>query len=489
MLILFDIISKMAIPGLAELTDGDEHISPTLFLLSGPPGIGKRDYCREFLEEGLATHKRCILISSKITDKDKIDLLNVKDTRFKPLFVNPVLLYDTPDEKSLQETLTKITSYLSDIPTSKLQDMNVSKSGSPIEDDGDLIYFVMDSLNYFCDIYEVSAIKKFLARLVLQLKKSRTIGIFTIDSPVSTEYQSIISFCDGIVEMKFEESNDALIRKIRMLSMAGHAMTKPTWIQFNIDKTGRFTFADDLLKCTLDGRVIQHVPIYYLDLPFHSEDCAITYRKFMSVFKDLDPKYEVLNYNFCFIDIVGLSNPELAVHRQKEKIVRLNEFISSCNSFRKISDDLKIILPAGDGMAIGYENNPELPYKLSVELHGFLRKYNKRIAQDNQIKVRIGLSSGPVFTVYDISNRLNVWGPGIIMARRVMDLGDSWHILITENFAMQLKPLYEEYRNNIRLIGSYEIKHGEKINVYSAYSNDYGNPDLPEKFKKIDIRQ
>lgn len=479
----------MAIPGLAELIDGDEHISPTLFLLSGPPGIGKRDYCREFLEEGLATHKRCILISSKITDKEKIELLNMKDTKFKPLFVNPVLLYDTPDEKSLRETLKKITSYLSDIPTAKSQEMHEYISGSPIEDDGDFIYFVMDSLNHFCDIYEVSAFKKFLASLVLQLRKSKTIGIFTIDSPVSTEYQSIISFCDGIVEMKFEESNDSLIRKIRLLSMAGHAMTKPTWIQFSIDKNGRFTFADDLLKCTLDGRVIQHVPVYYLDLPFHSEDCAITYRKFMSVFKDLDPKYEVLNYNFCFIDIVGLSNPELAVHRQKEKIVRLNEFISSCNSFRKISDELKIILPAGDGMAIGYENNPELPYKLSVELHGFLRKYNKRMVHDNQIKVRIGLSSGPVFTVYDISNRLNVWGPGIIMARRVMDLGDSWHILITENFAMQLKPLYEEYRNNIKLIGSYEIKHGEKINVYSAYSNDYGNPELPEKFKKISTSQ
>ena len=76
-------------------------------------------------------------------------------------------------------------------------------------------------------------------------------------------------------------------------------------------------------------------------------------------------------------------------------------------------------------MAIGYENNPELPYKLSVELHGFLHKYNKRMAHENQIKVRIGLSSGPVFTVYDISNRLNVWGPGIIMASRVMELGDS----------------------------------------------------------------
>jgi len=477
----------MAIPGLTELTDGEENISPTLFLLSGPPAIGKRDYCREFLEEGLATQKGCIFISSKITDKEKIDVLDLEDTKLKSLFINPVLLYENPDEKSLQETLAKITEFLSHVRTNESQ--NTEPSGTRIDDNNNFIYFVMDSLNNFCDIFEVSAIKRFLARLVLQLKRSKTIGIFTIDSPISTEYQSIVSFCDGIIEMKFEESNDSLIRKIRLLSMAGHAMAKPTWIQFSIDKNGRFTFADDLLKCTLDGRVIQHPPVYYLDLPFHSEGCAITYRKFMSVFKDLDPKYEVLNYNFCFIDIVGLSNPELAVHRQKEKIVRLNEFISSCNAFRKISDDLKIILPAGDGMAIGYENNPELPYKLSVELHGFLRKYNKRMAHDNQIKVRIGLSSGPVFTVYDISNKLNVWGPGIIMARRVMDLGDSWHILITENFAMQLKPLYEEYRNNIRLIGSYEIKHGEKINVYSAYSDDYGNSELPEKFKKIYTRQ
>jgi archaellum biogenesis ATPase FlaH len=472
----------MLIPGLAELTDSEENISPTLFLLSGPPGIGKRDYCREFLEEGLSSKKRCIFLSSKITYNEKKELFNLKEKKFNSLFLNPVLSYETPNEKSLDETLKQISSYLSDIRIEASSDQQNSNGKN---DADNIVYFVMDSLNHFCNIFDVTSIRKFLAKLVLQLKKRKTIGIFTIDSPISAEYHPIVSFCDGIMEMKFEESSNSLIRKIRLLSVAGHAMTKPTWIQFNIDKNGRFTFAGDLLKCTLDGRVIQHPPVYYLDLPFHSEGCARIYRKFMSVFKDLDPKYEVLNYNFCFIDIVGLSNPELAVHRQKEKIVRLNEFISSCNSFRKISDDLKIILPAGDGMAIGYENNPELPYKLSVELHGFLRKYNKRMGIDNAITVRIGLSSGPVFTVYDISNRVNVWGPGIIMARRVMDLGDSWHILITENFAMQLIPLYEEYRNNIRLIGSYEIKHGEKINVYSAYSDDYGNPELPEKFKRI----
>ena len=56
---------------------GMKNISPTLFLLSGPPGM-RRDYCREFLEEGLGSKKRCIFLSSKITDKENIELFDMK---------------------------------------------------------------------------------------------------------------------------------------------------------------------------------------------------------------------------------------------------------------------------------------------------------------------------------------------------------------------------------------------------------------------------
>ena len=52
----------------------------------------------------------------------------------------------------------QITSYLSDIRTDESQDQQTS---SAIENDDSIVYFAMDSLNHFCDIFEVSSIKKF----------------------------------------------------------------------------------------------------------------------------------------------------------------------------------------------------------------------------------------------------------------------------------------------------------------------------------------
>ncbi|HEX5976254.1 MAG TPA: hypothetical protein VFY68_03200, partial [Nitrososphaeraceae archaeon] len=75
----------------------------------------------------------------------------------------------------------------------------------------------------------------------------------------------------------------------------------------------------------------------------------------------------------------------------------------------------------------------------------------------------------------------NVWGPGIIIARRVMDLGDNMHILLADPLASQLIALKDEYRMVINPISNYEIKHGQTITLYSAYSNEFGNSTLPAK--------
>ena len=131
---------------------------------------------------------------------------------------------------------------------------------------------------------------------------------------------------------------------------------------------------------------------------------------------------EVVNVYFFFIDIVSLSDPSLSVKKQIERIGNLNKMIGSCEAYVKTPKD-KIIVPTGDGMAIGFLFNPQSPFQLSVELHRKLRIYNKGRPDRDIMGVRIGLSSGPVFIVKDIGDNQNVCGPGIILARRVMDIG------------------------------------------------------------------
>ena len=70
--------------------------------------------------------------------------------------------------------------------------------------------------------------------------------------------------------------------------------------------------------------------------------------------------------------------------------------------------------------------------------------------------VHIGLGSGPVFIVNDIKGNQNVWGPGIILARRVMDIGDNSHILLSGTMAEPLIALKDEYKMMLKPIGDYQ---------------------------------
>ncbi|HLG38000.1 MAG TPA: adenylate/guanylate cyclase domain-containing protein, partial [Nitrososphaera sp.] len=134
------------------------------------------------------------------------------------------------------------------------------------------------------------------------------------------------------------------------------------------------------------------------------------------------------------------------------------------------------------GMVIGFLVNPELPLLLSMQLHQKLRVFNEKQSSGRTIGVRIGLSSGPVFVVSDINKNQNVWGPGIILARRVMDLGDNGHILLADNIAETLTNLKDEYRTVIKLVSTeYRIKHGQLLRLYSAYSHEFGNSAKPTR--------
>jgi hypothetical protein len=187
--------------------------------------------------------------------------------------------------------------------------------------------------------------------------------------------------------------------------------------------------------------------------------------------------------SFFFVDIVGLSDPELSVTLQVKKIEFLNSRIAECDAFKSVPEESMLILPTGDGMAIGYLQGPELPLRLAIELHEKLYLFNRGKLPNETIQIRIGINSGPVFMVKDIRGNTNIWGPGIIMARRIMDVGDDGHILLSSRVAEDLRLLSHEYEKIIHPLDKITIKHDIKIMVYSAHGKNFGNPEPPAKIK------
>ena len=404
--------------------------------------------------------------------------------------------------KDIQDSLAKVTKYIDNDDDGEV-DRSIGNVGStldhnksayspllsnPLGNNNRSVRIVVDSLTHLLAVFGESAVLKFVNDLSFLLKEVEAMAIFTLTAPSTSEYltNALSSIFDGIIEMKLEEHNEGLNRSVRLLSIKG-LHYNPSWIKFKIIDDGSLAFADQSssLSCMLCGKSISGPPILDSEFTFDSQTCLETYKKLAGVYgsniSEIGLPSEVVDVNFFYTDIVSLSDPSLPVKKQMEKIGILNKMIGSCDAYFRTPKDKKIVLTTGDGMAIGFFLNPELPFQLSTQLHRKLRLYNRGKSHEDEIGLRIGLGSGPVFVVNDIKDNQNVWGPGIILARRVMDIGDSFHILLADRLAEDLIALKHEYRTTIKPIVDYKIKHGQTIKLYSAYSKEFGNPKPPSK--------
>ena len=189
----------------------------------------------------------------------------------------------------------------------------------------------------------------------------------------------------------------------------------------------------------------------------------------------------LIHANYFFVDVVGLSDPELSTKTQIKKITLLNDSISECMAYKMTPKELMLMLPTGDGMCIGFLQGPELPLQLAIQLQEKLNEYNKARIPSETVRVRVGLHAGNCFIVKDLQGNKNIWGPGIILTRRVMDFGDDNHILLTAKMAEELRELSDEYKKFIKPVHDFQLKHGKTMLVYSAYSDKFGNPKAPTK--------
>ena len=188
-------------------------------------------------------------------------------------------------------------------------------------------------------------------------------------------------------------------------------------------------------------------------------------------------------YHWLFTDIVGGSNPTKSTKDQVRSIVVLNELMSRTETFRNRDPASTVILPVGDGVAVGFSDSSEKPLLLAIELHKALYRYNESHDAKEKLYIRIGIDLGPVYFVKDLNGKDNVWGPGIILTRRVMDLCSPMNIFASARFAGDVRKLSPEYEKILHPIGNYSIKHGEELSIYNIYGMGFGNKVAPRKAK------
>ncbi len=178
--------------------------------------------------------------------------------------------------------------------------------------------------------------------------------------------------------------------------------------------------------------------------------------------------------HLLLIDVVGYS--KLLVNEQIELLQELNQIARSTESFRAAEATGKLIrLPSGDGMALLFFRSPEEPARCALEISRALHDHPR-------IQLRMGVHSGPVSPVTDVNDKTNMAGAGINIAQRVMDCGDSGHILLSKHLADDLAE-YRHWRPHLHDLGECEVKHGLRLHLVNLYKDDLGNPHLPEKLK------
>jgi TolB-like protein len=103
--------------------------------------------------------------------------------------------------------------------------------------------------------------------------------------------------------------------------------------------------------------------------------------------------------------------------------------------------------------------------------------------QHSNLRLRMGVHSGPVSGVVDDNDRANVAGAGINMAQRVMDCGDAGHILLSKRVAEDLEQ-FKHWRPHLYHLGDCEVKHGEKIELVNLFTAELGNSERPQRLTK-----
>lgn len=176
-----------------------------------------------------------------------------------------------------------------------------------------------------------------------------------------------------------------------------------------------------------------------------------------------------------FMDMVGYSR--LPLGEQNRRVGALQDIVRDLPAYQQAESDGALLShPAGDGMALAFLHDPSAPAQCALEIAEAVRSHD-------DLPLRMGVHSGPVYRAEDINRTANVLGPGINLAQRVMDCADAGHILLSYTSADALLPL-AAWKDRLHDLGETEVKHGLALRLHSLVDGDLGVAERPARVRE-----
>lgn len=161
--------------------------------------------------------------------------------------------------------------------------------------------------------------------------------------------------------------------------------------------------------------------------------------------------------------------------QQGRLLGRLLRIISETFEYRRSqAADQLIGLPTDEGITLVFFGDPVAPARCATEIGRALHSYP-------EMKLRMGIHSGPVYRMTSIDARASVSGEGIKTAQRIMDIGDAGHILVSKPVADTLNHL-GTWSKCLTDLGDREMTPGARLQLFNLCTGEVGNPERPREF-------
>src|SRR5207245_10472415 len=101
----------------------------------------------------------------------------------------------------------------------------------------------------------------------------------------------------------------------------------------------------------------------------------------------------------------AVGNSRRATNDRRAATEELDQIVQSTDEIRQAESENRLIkLATGDGMALIFYHSPEDPVECALEISRAIKE------QHSNLRLRIGVHSGPVSGVVDVNGRANVAG-------------------------------------------------------------------------------